>query len=349
MNGGPLPANLKRTSVLRRVPHFEAVRLRQVAGTEGDVCVFEFQPGSPVIVEAVDGRLMTLVPGDVFLATAGYRESTRWVVGTIPSSGLVPDTEYWILADCGIVGELISDSPLEKGHLARVRYVGRIQKGHSRPLNIRQFSIARATVREDRHTPLYLVLGTAAEVGKTTAGLAITRALLQAGHKTLIVLKATGTSSFTEIARYLDFGAAHAFDCVDFGLPTTYPSGRGNVRETFEAMLDLCFSLPADALVIECGGDLFGANVPEFLSCLKRRRSKIRVILAASDALAAIGAKRVLEELELSVSLITGPCTDTPTLRERTQTLCTTPAINLANAQPSDTQMDHQFIREKLE
>ena len=42
---------------------------------------------SPIIVEAVSGRAMTLVPRDVFLATPGYRESTRWVVGGIPKRG----------------------------------------------------------------------------------------------------------------------------------------------------------------------------------------------------------------------------------------------------------------------
>ena len=71
----------------------------------------------------------------------------------------------------------------------------------------------------------------------------------------MIALKATGTSSFTEIARYQDFGAAQAFDCVDFGLPTTYPSGREGISDIFSNALDFCLSLPADALVVECGGD----------------------------------------------------------------------------------------------
>ena len=32
----------------------------------------------------------------------------------------------------------------------------------------------------------------------------------------------------------------------------------------------------------------------------------------------------------LSISMITGPCTDTPTLRERTQALCGIPALNMS-------------------
>jgi hypothetical protein len=47
-----------------------------------------------------------------------------------------------------------------------------------------------------------------------------------------------------------------------------------------------------------------------------------------------MGAKRVLAEIGLAINLITGPCTDTPTLRERTQALCGIPAINLLRFGP---------------
>ena len=94
-------------------------------------------------------------------------------------------------------------------------------------------------------------------------------------------------------------------------------------------MLDFCLSQPADALVVECGGDLFGASVPEFLACVKARQFNLKVVLAAADALGAMGAKQVLEAIGLAISLLTGPCTETPTLRERTEALCGIPAVNL--------------------
>jgi hypothetical protein len=91
----------------------------------------------------------------------------------------------------------------------------------------------------------------------------------------------------------------------------------------------LCLSIPADAVVVECGGDMLGANVPVFLDGLKRRRSDARVILAAPDALGALGGIKVLGDMVLTVNLITGPCTDTPTLQQRTQSLCGVPAMNM--------------------
>jgi len=329
MNGGSLSDKVKRTSALRRVPRREAIRFRSEHGNEGDVCAFELpRDAFPITVEAPSGRKMTIAPGDTFLATPGHRESTRWVSGAIPAGGLVPGDHYWVLADCGIIGEMRGDPPSEQVYLGRVRYLGALCGDHGEILNIQQFS-ATSSATPDRGAPVYLILGTSGDAGKTTAGIAVLQTLRAKGHASLLALKATGTASFEEIARYLDFGATHAFDCVDFGLPTTYPSGRDRIREFFESALDFCFSLPAAALVVECGGDLFGANVPEFLACLRARRSDLKIILAAADALGALGAKHALAEIGLAIDLVTGPCTDTPSMRERTQALCGVFAINL--------------------
>jgi hypothetical protein len=157
----------------------------------------------------------------------------------------------------------------------------------------------------------------------------VLRTLRQRGNTNVVALKATGTSSIAEITTYQDYGASRVFDCVDFGLPTTYPSGREGVERVFETALDTCLSIPADAVVMECGGDMLGANVPVFLDGLKRRRSDVRVILAAADALGALGGIKVLGDMGLTVNLITGPCTDTPTLQQRTQALCGVPAMNM--------------------
>ena len=119
-----------------------AVRVVEQCGLEGDVCAFALASGAaPLSAEAVTGRAMTIAPGDVFLGTPGHRESTRWVVGSVPDGGLVPGNEYWVLADCGAVGAFIGDSPREKGHLGRVTFLGTAQDADGAGLNIRQFAV----------------------------------------------------------------------------------------------------------------------------------------------------------------------------------------------------------------
>jgi hypothetical protein len=331
MEGAQLPSDIKRTSVLRRFPPLDSAYCVAVAGLEGDVCAFELPAeASPIVVEDVSGRSLMLAPGDIFLATPGYRESTRWVVGGIPTGGLVPGEKYWVLAQAGIIGNLLGDSPGTKGHMGEVKYLGAVRMRGDQNLNIRDFAVSSDPGKLDQAALLYVVLGTSAEVGKTTAGIGIIRSLLQSGHTTIVALKATGTSSINELLAYRDFGAAHAFDCVDFGLPTTYPSDRAGVEGNFDLALDFCLCMRADAVIVECGGDFLGANVPVFLQRLKSRRSNGKIILAAADALGAMGGKLMLRDMGFSVDLITGLCTDTPTLRQRTENLCGIPAINMA-------------------
>ncbi len=239
-----------------------------------------------------------------------------------------------MLADCGVVGTFLGDSPRQKGHLGQVRFLGTMRDANGATLNIRQFAV-RAEQTADHGAPAFLVVGTSSEVGKTTAAISVLRALRRSGRTSVVALKATGTSSLTELHSYQDFGAAPCLDCVDFGLPTTYPSERDQAGEFFDTMLDTCLAIPADAVLIECGGDMLGANVPAFLTRLVARRPMVRVILAASDSLAALGAKSVLAEMGLAATLITGPCTDTPTIERRTRDLCGIPAMNLARGEPA--------------
>jgi hypothetical protein len=330
MTGGILPANYKILSVLRRVGELGRARWIAETGTEGSVAVFRFpDDATPIAVEAVSGRSMAITPGDIFLATPGHRESVRWVVGGVPEGGLVPGEDYWVLSESGVMGTLVGDSPLPKRHLGKATYLGAVLGADGHLLGLRDFTLRAAPDATDAGAPIYLFLGTSSEVGKTTAGLTLLRTLLSRGQDEVSVFKATGTSSATELAAYQDFGASGVFDFVDFGIPTTCPASRADAREVFGRALDWCLSLPADALLVECGGDLLGTCVPEFIQCLRGRRSKLTTILVAWDPSGALGAQHALAGMGVTVDLITGPCTDTLTSRERTAALCGIPARSM--------------------
>ena len=330
LGGLLLGPSVKRASVVRRVTLPDGARVQPRPGFEGDVCAFQLgADANPVTLEAVSGRAMTLAPGDIFLGCPGYRESTRWVVGAIPEGGLLPGNPYWILAECGVVGDFAGQSPAEKGYLSQVTCLGAVTDSDGTGFNLRDFALP-VVEPADRGAPVFLVVGTSSEVGKTTAAIGVLRALRRAGRTKVLALKATGTSSVTELHTYQDYGATPACDMVDFGLPTTHPFVRADAETFFGRMLDTCLAEPADTLLIECGGDLMGANVPAFLNALQQRRTDMKVILVASDSLSALGAKTVLGRYGITVTLVTGPCTDTPAIHSRTVALCELPAINMA-------------------
>jgi hypothetical protein len=95
-----------------------------------------------------------------------------------------------------------------------------------------------------------------------------------------------------------------------------------------QAALDACLTIEADTMLMECGGDIPGANVPVFLQALGRRDPDVKIIRAASGSLAAIGSGSVLAGMGLVPSLMTGPCTDTPASQHRTQDLRGFPALD---------------------
>jgi hypothetical protein len=330
MRSGRLPPDAKRTSALRRISTLPALHYVKARATEGAVCAFKLAPDSPtIVVEDTFGRAMTLVPGDLFLGTTGYRESTRWVVGGTPKGGLVPGRKYWVISECGVVGDLVADTPMSKSFVGQAHYLGAVTGDGGRILSLGDFAMPNVRRPADRKAPLYIIAGTSAEVGKTTAGIVVLQTLLDQGYDSVVVLKATGTSAITEIAVYKDHGAAQVFDCVDFGLATTYGPNPKQMARFFDRALDTCLSIPADAVLIECGGDLLGGNVPIFLKRLRRRRSRAKLVFAAADAIGAWGGTQMLKKMGLPVSLITGPCTDTPTLQRRTEALCRVPAMNM--------------------
>jgi hypothetical protein len=327
---GTLADDYKQLSVLRRVGELGRARWLATPGDEGNVGVFRFaEETTPVVVEAVSGRSMALVPGDIFLATPGHRESVHWTVGGVPDGGLLPGEDYWILAESGVIGSLVEASSVTKDYLGRAKYLGTVIGESGAPLNVRDFALRADPDAADAGAPVYLLLGTSVEVGKTTAGLTLLRTLLDRGHQKVLVLKATGTSSVTEAAAYRDFGAANVFDCIDFGVPTTFPCGRTDAPAIFGRALDVCLSLRVDVVLIECGGDFLGTGVPELLRCLLPRRPNPTTILAAFDVSGAVGAKHLLERMGVSLDLVTGPCTDTLISRQRVEAVCGIPARSM--------------------
>ena len=133
MAGGRSALDVKRTSVLRRIPPSRMVRYVAAPGLEGCICALQLALESPpIVVEAVSGRAMTWCPGDIFLATPGYRESTRWVVGGISKRGLGPGRQLLGVRGSGDGRRTRSGTSRAKSHLGQVKYLGTVV-GDERP------------------------------------------------------------------------------------------------------------------------------------------------------------------------------------------------------------------------
>lgn len=224
----------------------------------------------------------------------------------------------------GLAGLLV-----RRGAVAQAKYLGAVVGATGQPLNVRHVAVRAPPDATDAGAPVHPLLGTAVEVGKTTGGLSLLRTLLGTGYVDVCVLKATGATPVGEAEIYSDVGATRVSDWLEFGIPTTFPSGRQDAAAIFDQALDVCLSSRARAILIECGGNFLRTSVPEFLQCLMARRSDFTTLLAASDSFGAVGGTRALKDMGVRVDLITGPSTDTPAARQRTEAMCGVPARNM--------------------
>ena len=144
------------------------------------------------------------------------------MVNGIPKRGLVAGRTYWVLAESDLVGDLVGGTPPTKTHLGQAKYLAPFQvttanpstSGSSPFLTLPVCPIAGTGFSYSRH------VGGGQQDNRGSDRAASTAA---EGAHHVIAFKATGTSGITEIGAYQDYGAAHLFDYVDFGLPTTYP------------------------------------------------------------------------------------------------------------------------------
>jgi hypothetical protein len=305
----------KWASCLRRVVRDEIHTFHERAPISGDVLVCRVENADlmDAFIEDCGGRLQALFPGDVLLTTVAHRESTRWTVGRVPTWDVYEmGRKLTVLSVQGIVGELMEIGERTSG-VIEVSVLGVAADSYGETINISRYSVLeRAPLRDtSRVRATVLITGSSSEAGKTTAGLTATRALLRHGRR-VAVLKAL------------------VFDTVDFGLATTYPSGALSIQEQFPAWLDYLFKVPADALVVECGGDPVGANVPSLISAIRQLGPPLVHVSAASDAMAALGLCRWFEASGIPVDLICGRCTDTALMTERVGQITGVPAENLA-------------------
>ena len=146
MLGGNVPANVKTTSALRRVPLQDPLHYVRAPGLEGHVCAFQLaSKSSPILLETISGRMQAIVAGDVFLGTAGNRESNIVLVGGVPKGGLLPGRKYWVISESGVVGELMTKTPLAKRFVGEVTYLGTVVDDSGKKLTLQQFAVPAVT------------------------------------------------------------------------------------------------------------------------------------------------------------------------------------------------------------
>jgi len=267
-------------------------------------------------IESCTGEMLPVQRGDQVIGALGHREATLEGVGSYLD---VRQGRMHALTSAGLLGAFTSYSVLLPRPLS-LHYRGHIVRDN-RKITMRQFAI-----RADKGCfaiPTILVIGTSMMAGKTVTGRRLCEVLSSAGFD-VVGAKLTGAGRYRDIASFKRAGAAHVFDFVDVGLPSTVVSEQ-EFRVAIRPLLSHIDTLQPDYVVAETGASpLEPYNVAAAMQELGD--NIVCIILAASDPFAVVGVQKAFN---VTPDLVTGPAANTSAAVNLVRQLTNLPAINV--------------------
>jgi hypothetical protein len=258
-------------------------------------------------LELTTGRMAKINKGDVMAGTLGYRRALKGFVGTIPDSIHVGDTIH-VLNIGGVLGVCIGKNP-DVGSPLEVEVLGTVMLDGS-PANIASNAIPP---REDLPPcpPLVVVAGTCMSAGKTAAASEIVKRFAQSGAR-VAAAKLSGVAALRDTLDMEDHGAFTTLSFLDCGLPST--ARVADLAPYARAILGELASRNPDVIVLELGDGILGDyHVGSFFQHADLLAATKAVVMCANDLVAAWGAKKLMEEWKIPITVVSGPVTDNQT------------------------------------
>jgi ketosteroid isomerase-like protein len=282
------------------------VTQKKIEGEEGVLLLVEVQNsvGKRAVIESINGRLGTLYTGDVIPVVLGFRQALVEYAGIIPHSIAVGE-QLFLLGESGVAGTISSIFP-SWGEPLAVKVLGAIVNEQGQLINLSNFALP-IIPKQPHHAPIVAFIGTRMDCGKTTMACNVVHAFKKRGKK-IAAGKLTGFSYAGDLHRLRDCGANPVLNFVDMGMPSTCNAQPERVvASAINLVNHLKLSQP-DLIVLEFGDSLLGEyHVADILQKLGKEEMVDIVVLAAYDFCGIKGAQSVLNELGLSIDLVTGP------------------------------------------
>jgi hypothetical protein len=258
-------------------------------------------------LELTTGRMAKINKGDVMAGTLGYRRALKGFVGTIPDSIHVGDTIH-VLNIGGVLGICIGKNP-DVGLPLEVEVLGAVMIDGS-PANIAMNAIPP---REELPPcpPLVVVAGTCMSAGKTAAASEIVKRFAQSGTR-VAAAKLSGVAALRDTLDMEDHGAFATLSFLDCGLPST--AHVSDLAPYARAILAELASRNPDVIVLELGDGILGDyHVGSFFQHADLLAATKAIVMCANDLVAAWGAKKLMEEWKIPITVVSGPVTDNQT------------------------------------
>jgi len=314
---------LKRAFATRNVPE-EAMRTLitgDIAPVPGDLVIARVDRlRQHLRLELPNGRSARLFTGDHILVCYGNRYAPDQYESLVPER-LTP---CHLVAAGGIASQMRCRNPKVKNP-TEITPLGLVGNGSGIPLNLRDWK-ADSGARNQRNAPLFVVVGSSMNAGKTTTAARLVRGLAQDGFRTG-AMKVTGTGSGGDLWHLEDAGASLTLDFTDAGHASTYGLGDEAVLEIVNHLGNALRNRNVDVIVAEVADGLLQAETRALLTNPGFRKQVSGVFHAAVDAHSAIYGVDFLQRLGYAVCGVSGVVSSSQLARKEYQENCPVPMI----------------------
>lgn len=279
-------------------------------------------------LEDVHGRMTVVHSDDIIVGALGHRNALHGYEGVLPKSVRAGQVLH-VLNLGGVIGECVSHNP-EVGPPFQFEVLGQVlvypqfQSRQGEPANVGMGAL-RSRGKTANCRVIY-VAGTCMNAGKTAAACAIVRRLTQAGYR-VGGAKLTGVALMRDILSMRDYGAEITLDFTDTGIVCTGPDTAAQVARTIFTELG---SRSLDIVVAETGDGVMGDyGVQAILADPQLRALTAAFVFCANDPVGVAGGVEHLQsDYDISVDVVTGPCTDNNVGVRFVERITGRPAIN---------------------
>ncbi len=269
------------------------------------------------------GELVDLEEGDVVVGALGNRAGVKGYIGNVPED-LDEGDEISFLGSGGVFG-IYRSSAKELEEPCKGEFLGYIKSGEDLR-NMKDHGIEKAE-KINGDPRLVAVVASRMDAGKTTLATKLIENLSK--DYRIGSLKLTGSARERDRLSMYEAGSKVSLDFVDAGIPTTVEDPETVISSAKGLVNHAWNKNELDFIVIEFGAGLISNyRVREVLKDLDIKESVFSVCAASLDVMGAYGLKDVLEDMDYSLSFISGPITDTTVGKDTIEDNVGVPAYN---------------------
>jgi len=277
--------------------------------SEGDVVVIKTLEEHEKYgkLELIDGTLSKINKGDLIIGVLGERKALAGIVGIVPKKVKSNDV-LDILNIGGVIGKAVSwnkdfvQSPIP------VKVIGNVMV-NDKKLNIHD-SIQKLDLVLIKTAPLIVIMGTAMNVGKTTATVKLIQSIKNKTKLNLVAAKLSGIAAQKDILAMKKAGASQVLSFLDVGISSTI-NNHGLVVPAAKTIINKLTKEKPDLIVVELGDGIIGwYGVEKLLNDQEFMKAISFNIMCAHDLIGAKGSYDMLESLNLKIDFFAGPVTN---------------------------------------